>query len=145
MIIRPAGLVLHQQQLLTMRYRYGERDRFNLPGGNLEPGESIPICLQREFQEELGLTVAVGDLLCCSETLVGERHAVHLIFPVTISAGTPQLNPQATRALEICWLPLVQLAQTPLYPSIAAPLSQWLLQGELPARYLGQVVQEWFA
>ncbi|WP_130472223.1 NUDIX domain-containing protein [Candidatus Magnetaquicoccus inordinatus] len=144
MIIRPAGLVRHQNQLLTMRYRYGEHDRFNLPGGNLEAGESAPACLQREFREELALRIEVEDLLFCAETIVGERHTVHLIFPVTVLEGSPCLQPGATRAIEICWLPFNIVAQSSLYPNISAPLTHWLLQHSVRERYLGTLSQEWF-
>lgn len=34
--------------------------RWSLPGGAVEPGETLEVALQREFVEETGLTVAVG-------------------------------------------------------------------------------------
>ena len=36
---------------------------WEFPGGKREPGESLEKCLQREIREELGLEIAVGDLL----------------------------------------------------------------------------------
>ena len=36
---------------------------WEFPGGKREPGESLEGCLQREIREELGLEIAVGDLL----------------------------------------------------------------------------------
>lgn len=36
-----------------------ERNEWELPGGQIEPGESPPQCLAREFQEELCLQVEV--------------------------------------------------------------------------------------
>jgi 8-oxo-dGTP diphosphatase len=145
MIIRPAGLLVQQQRLLTMRYRYGTHDRFNLPGGNLEADETLPVGLAREFREELAIQVAVGDLLFCAETFVAERHTIHLLFPVTLVQGTPALVPAATRASALVWIPLTQLAETPLYPNLGPQLAA-VLQGAPPLeRYLGPLPQEWFA
>ena len=37
-----------------------ERDEWELPGGKLEPGETIEDCLVREIEEELNLSTTVG-------------------------------------------------------------------------------------
>ena len=34
---------------------------WEFPGGKCEPGESLPDCVRRELQEELGVDAAVGD------------------------------------------------------------------------------------
>jgi 8-oxo-dGTP pyrophosphatase MutT (NUDIX family) len=40
-----------------------ERNEWELPGGRIEPGETPVQCLAREVQEELNLTVSVGELI----------------------------------------------------------------------------------
>jgi len=37
-----------------------ERDEWELPGGKLEPGETIEDCLVREIAEELNLSTRIG-------------------------------------------------------------------------------------
>jgi 8-oxo-dGTP pyrophosphatase MutT (NUDIX family) len=39
-----------------------DRGEWELPGGRLEKGEPPEACLQREFNEELGCPVEVGEL-----------------------------------------------------------------------------------
>ncbi|MEO5340436.1 MAG: NUDIX domain-containing protein [Magnetococcus sp. MYC-9] len=145
-VIRPAGVVVRDRHLLVMCYRYGARDRFNLPGGNLEAGEELTTCLMREFAEELDLEITVGELLFCAETVAAERHVLHLVFRVATAAGQPCLNPAQTRAVQLRWLPLAEVAQAPLYPALAPALADWLM-GEGPATpgYLGRLQQEWLS
>jgi len=54
-LIEDAGVVL----LLN------ERDEWELPGGRLERGENPAACLEREFAEELGAEITVGEILDC--------------------------------------------------------------------------------
>ncbi len=143
MVIRPSGVVVQDDQLLVMCYRYGGRDRFNLPGGNLEPGEEPTVCLLREFAEELDLEIGIGDLLFCAETVAAERNVLHLVFQVTTVSGTPCLNPAQTRAVQARWLPIDAVATAPLYPGIAPDLAA-RLRGERAPCYLGRLHQEWF-
>ena len=145
MIVRPSGVVVHDHRLLVMHYQYGNRDRFNLPGGKLEPGEEAQGCLVREFAEELNLEVTVGDLLFCADTLAMERHVIHLIFSVVACAGTPCLNPNETRAQRILWLSPQTLDSAPLYPAIAPALATWMRSTDPQPTYLGRLEQEWFS
>lgn len=60
-----AGLVFRQGKLLIAR-RYAEAELGGLwefPGGKRETGESFEACLARELREELGIEVAVEELV----------------------------------------------------------------------------------
>jgi 8-oxo-dGTP diphosphatase len=60
-------------------------------GGKTEPGETLAQALIRECQEELNITVAVGDLFT---QVVHEYPDIHIrlsLFHCTIAEGTPQL------------------------------------------------------
>jgi ADP-ribose pyrophosphatase YjhB (NUDIX family) len=143
MIIRPSGVWVVDGKLLTMRYSYGGRDRFNLPGGNQEPEEEIRTGLVREFQEELGVDVVAGDLLFTAETVAGGREVLHLLFNIESIAGSPQLNDQETKALELVWLSPKELFSASMYPAIGSVLAKWMVNSEKSATYLGRVFQDW--
>lgn len=49
------------QSVLLLRQSYGDQ-RWGLPGGAVEPGETILAALSRECREELGTEVTIGPL-----------------------------------------------------------------------------------
>ncbi len=51
------GVVLRDGRVVLVSNSRGE---WELPGGKLEPGETLETCVAREVEEELGLTVTVG-------------------------------------------------------------------------------------
>ena len=60
-----AGLIFRDGKLLiTQRHTKAHLGGlWEFPGGKREPGESFEQCLVRELREELGVEVAVGELL----------------------------------------------------------------------------------
>lgn len=61
--------------------------RWELPGGKREPGESSPQALAREFLEEFGLPIRVGEKLA-SATFV-HRGKNHEVIAYKIEATLP--------------------------------------------------------
>jgi 8-oxo-dGTP diphosphatase len=56
-IAASVALVRRDDVLLIQRNRPPSEGLWTLPGGRLEPGETIEACAVREVKEELGLTV----------------------------------------------------------------------------------------
>lgn len=59
-VVSVKGVLLEGDRVLLA---LNERDEWELPGGQLEPGEQPTDTLVREFAEETGLSVRVGALL----------------------------------------------------------------------------------
>ena len=87
-----AGLIFRGGKLLIAQ-RHAEAHLGGLwefPGGKREAGESFEQCLIRELQEELGVTVVVGELFETVDHVYPDK-AVHLrFFLCQISDGEPQ-------------------------------------------------------
>ncbi|HVZ26547.1 MAG TPA: NUDIX domain-containing protein [Sediminibacterium sp.] len=61
--VRVYGVLIHQARLLVSDEFIRGEYFTKLPGGGLEFGEGTRDCLKREFNEETGLDVQVGDHL----------------------------------------------------------------------------------
>ena len=86
--------------------------RWEFPGGKVEPGESSYAALVRELQEELAVTVLVGDELRGPHDdgwHVTDRHAMRLWFAVLTSPEPVPL----TEHDELRWLDATTLGDVP--------------------------------
>lgn len=54
------GVLLHERGVVLVKNR---RNEWELPGGKLEPGETLEACVAREIAEELALDVHVGPVV----------------------------------------------------------------------------------
>ena len=87
-----AGLVFRSGQLLiTQRHANAHLGGlWEFPGGKVEPGETFEIALVRELREELGIEVAVGELLETIEHDYPEKRVRLKFFRCQWSAHEPQ-------------------------------------------------------
>lgn len=88
--LRVCGLYREGDQLLMVRHRgIGPTDTFWCPpGGGAQFGEAAHDALVREFLEETGLEIAVGELLFVNEFLEPPLHALELFFEVKSLGGS---------------------------------------------------------
>lgn len=142
MKVRPAVIILQGESVLTMRYKYGEKEVYALPGGNPDPDECLPEALRRELMEELGVTIEIGEMALCGEVLWAEmkKETLHMIFCAKIDKGLPVLNPVETTALEVVWLPYAELDNRLMYPNVGKDIQRFL-RGDLKSAYIGVIDQ----
>jgi 8-oxo-dGTP diphosphatase len=86
--IRVGAVVVRDGSLLLVRHQKPDRDPYwVLPGGRLEPRETIPECAEREISEETGLSARFSGVLYVSEFLREGRHTVDVTVRMTPEGG----------------------------------------------------------
>ena len=74
--------------LLVERGRPPGAGLWSIPGGRLEPRETLAQAVAREVREETGLIVEVGALACVVERMGDDYHFVLLDYFARITGGT---------------------------------------------------------
>lgn len=123
--VRVAAVVEREGALLLVRHQKPDREPYwVLPGGRLEPGETIPECAGRELAEETGLTASFSGVLYVSEFLSEGRHTVDVVARMTLegdreaSLGSdPEVEPGTEPTLrEIRWVSINELQEIEFLP-----------------------------
>ncbi len=87
--VRTCGICVQEGRILLVNHAlYGPDGTFwSPPGGGVQFGEPADRALVREFREETGLEVEVGELLFVHEHIAAPLHAVELFFNIKSLAG----------------------------------------------------------
>jgi 8-oxo-dGTP diphosphatase len=140
------ALILRDDHILLLRKNVGDRgERFALPGGAQDPGETLVEALNRECLEEIGTRIVVHDLLHVADFFKSRetdppstRHVVEFLFHCSVPATyLPHNGYRPDRQqIEVVWKRLDELQGIPLYAPALAPRLQTIRDGGSPA-YLG--------
>jgi 8-oxo-dGTP diphosphatase len=89
-----------------------ERGLWEFPGGSVEFGETLAQALQREMQEEYGLTIQVGALLDVVDHILPEegQHWISPTFVCRVSSGTAAIR-EPGKCTQIGWFPLDEVPE----------------------------------
>lgn len=86
--IRVCGICTQQDGLLLINHSGIHTGGFWAPpGGGIEFGESLEMCLQRELMEETGLRISVGDFAFICEYIHLPLHAIEIFFKINVEGG----------------------------------------------------------
>lgn len=112
------AVVVDDERLLLVRRGHGPAaGTWSVPGGRIEPGETVQEAVVRELLEETGIEGVCGELIGWVERIDDEHHAVILDFAVTLlEAAEPVAGDDATEAR---WVPLWDVAEMNLAPGLA--------------------------
>lgn len=144
MRIRPAALIIENNHILLLSYHYEAGTKFALPGGNVDLGETFPVTIARECEEELGIEVEVGEMIA-----LGQVHAttdydacLHVIFEGDIVGGIPALQTDETTANDLVWVPVDKIAELNVYPAMNEAILDFVHSGK-KGNYVGTLKQIW--
>lgn len=85
------GVVVGQEGVLLVRMCYGPtKDRFMLPGGLVEPGETLDTAIVREVQEETGVLARPHGICGVRSRLDDLDNDTYVIFLLEAVSGEPR-------------------------------------------------------
>jgi nucleoside triphosphatase len=123
MIFNPEG-----QILLVRSHKW--KDKYTIPGGHVELGETLKSAVVREAKEETGLDVRDPEFLCFQEFIHGEnfwkkRHFIFFDFVCHTEDEGVTLNDEAE---EYLWVAPEDAYQYPIDPYLGHALDRYLGQ-----------------
>ena len=88
-----AAVIYKDGAYFTTQRGYGEFEgMWEFPGGKIEPDESSEVALKREIQEELGVDIAIENLLCTTEYDYPSFHLTMHCYLCSIASGEIELR-----------------------------------------------------
>ncbi len=109
--------VSDDQILLIRRGRGPAAGEWSVPGGRVDPGETLAEAVVRELAEETGLEAMCDGLVGWVERIGDDHHFVIFDFSVTVLSAEP---PRAgDDAAEAAWVPLSEVAELRLVDGLA--------------------------
>lgn len=113
-----------------------QKDRYNLPGGKIEPGETPEAAAVRELEEEAGIKP------CLPATLMGAiMGSWGTVFCVTVPIFDATINQPDGESEKVFWTPWYKVQDSPLLipnlraivPMMMANQSDWVIKDEGPS------------
>jgi len=131
MRIRVSAVFEREGEILCMKYVYGGKAVFALPGGGVDRDVPLQETLVSEWRGELGVKLEAGEVLLIGEAPATKRHpqTLHIIFEALEIHGIPKIRPDSTHSQDIAWVPIAKLPKTPLYPDVGQQLFESLTAG----------------
>jgi 8-oxo-dGTP diphosphatase len=122
--LRVNGIFQEAASILLVQLRSPVNDAliWMPPGGGLQFGETMKEGLQREFLEETGLEIEVGELAFINELVEPPFHAVECYFFVQRTGGAllmgadPELPDDEQLLKDLQWVPVDKLDRIHLVP-----------------------------
>lgn len=119
--VRVCGICIKDERLLLVRHKglSASGTLWAPPGGGMEYGEDAKTALRREFLEETGLDVEVGEFLFVHEYLDKPLHGIELFFEVKNVAGTlksgsdPEMDDNFQIITQTSFMPLEEIKKIP--------------------------------
>ena len=113
------ALIIKDDKMLAVKISDGKEEWYIMPGGGQGTEELLPETVCREVAEEMGIAVAVKDLVFVIEGLHGENfHRVDLVFLCEYIGEIENAVLQGdTNQAGYDWLDIKTLNTAPLYPS----------------------------
>lgn len=134
------GICVSDGKLLVIRKNGGPyTGRYDLPGGSLEPLESLQEAVVREFFEESGVTVQVRRCLGMRDYIVAwtregfshtHCHHIALLYEAAYMSGNVEHSPNVDDSRGAEWVETAELKEDEMSPLVRDAV-RWIRNGVL--------------
>jgi ADP-ribose pyrophosphatase YjhB (NUDIX family) len=140
-IVPSANVVVTNEQDEVLMIRRTDNGNWALPGGGMDPGETLSETAVREVEEETGIRCEVTGLVgvytnpnhVILYTSNGEaRQEFSLVYTARAVSGTPTPSDETS---EVRWVPETDLPALPMHESMRQRIGRYLEHQTTP--YLG--------
>lgn len=122
------GLVVRGDAVLLVRMTYGpSRGRYMLPGGLVEPGETLDRAIMREVLEETGVSARPLGIIGLRSRYDGPHNDTYILWLLEHESGEPR--PEGRENDEVSYLTLAELDARDDVTYLAAYLARRVLSG----------------
>jgi phosphatase NudJ len=123
--------------LVIREAKHGQK--WYLPAGRAEPGETLVEAAHRETFEEAGISIVLEGILKLQHTPISNSARVRAIFLAHPADETPPRRTPNEHTLEARWVTLDELTSLPLRGSEVGSLFDWVSDGApvFPLEVLG--------
>ena len=144
------GILIYQGRILLAKDISSDTGNYFLPGGHVEPGESVREALPREWLEELGWPITVGDFIGCLEHHWEYRrksdgelisvYEINFLFRVEAKQDALKALPQSREThLEFSWVELADFLNTFILPEPLREIIPALAESDYKALWTSTV------
>jgi 8-oxo-dGTP diphosphatase len=127
MRVRVSAVFERGNEILCMKYIYGGKEVFAIPGGGVDRDIPLHEAILNEWKSELGVNLEIGDVIMLGEAPGTKRHpqTLHVIFAAIEVHGIPRIRPDNTHSIDIAWVPIDKLKESPMYPDVGKQLHEY--------------------
>jgi 8-oxo-dGTP diphosphatase len=135
MRVRVSAVFVREEEILCMKYIYGGKEVFALPGGGVDKDIPFQEATIAEWRDEIGVKLEIGNVILVGEAPATKNHpqTLHIVFDAVEIIGTPKVRRDQTHSIDIAWVPIEGLRKSPLYPDVGKQLHEYLSGAARPS------------